>query len=155
MKILKHLGKKVVAVRHAMPYGNLEKQKVQRFTTLEDLKNNDCTIEEMEEYEPYIEMKCTVYAGVDYEAILKEAEKEADIILWDGGNNDTPFYKPDLEIVVADPHRAGHELSYFPGEVNIRRAHIVIINKVDTADYANVIKVRNNIIQVNPQAVII
>lgn len=155
MKILQQLGKKVVAVRHAMPYGNLEKQKVQRFTTLEDLKKNDCTIEEMEEYEPYIEMKCTVYAGVDYEAILREAEKEADIILWDGGNNDTPFYKPDLEIVVADPHRAGHELTYFPGEVNIRRAHIVIINKVDTADYANVIKVRNNIILVNPKAVII
>ncbi len=155
MKILKHHNKKVVAVRHAMPYGNLEKQKVQRFTTLEDLKKHDCTIEEMEEYEPYIEMGCTIYAGVDYKAILEEAEKEADIILWDGGNNDTPFYKPDLEIVVADPHRAGHELTYFPGEVNLRRAHIVIINKVDTADYADVIKVRNNIIQVNPKATII
>lgn len=155
MKILKHHNQKVVAVRHAMPYGNLEKQKIQRFTTLADLKKNDCTIEEMEEYEPYLEMGCTIYAGVDYKAILDEAEKEADIILWDGGNNDTPFYKPDLEIVVADPHRAGHELTYFPGEVNLRRAHIVIINKVDTADYANVIKVRNNIIQANPKAAII
>jgi predicted GTPase len=154
-KILKNLGKKVVAVRHAMPYGNLERQKVQRFATVDDLKKQRCTIEEMEEYEPYVEMGSVVFAGVDYEAILKEAEKEADIILWDGGNNDTPFYKPDLEIVVADPHRAGHELTYYPGEVNIRRAHIVIINKVDSADPADILKVRNNVHQVNPKATII
>lgn len=153
-KILKTLGKRVVAVRHAMPYGNLEKQKVQRFRTLEDLKKHDCTIEEMEEYEPYVEMGSTVFAGVDYEAILSEAEKEADVILWDGGNNDIPFYKSDLEIVVADPHRAGHELAYYPGEVNIRRAHVVIINKVDTADPADVLKVRENVYRVNPKAVV-
>lgn len=153
-KILKNLGKRVVAVRHAMPYGNLEKQKVQRFRTIEDLKKHDCTIEEMEEYEPYVEMGSTVFAGVDYEAILREAEKEADVILWDGGNNDIPFYKSDLEIVVADPHRAGHELAYYPGEVNIRRAHVVIINKVDTADPADILKIRENVYRVNPKAVV-
>lgn len=153
-KILKNLGKRVVAVRHAMPYGNLEKQKVQRFCTIEDLRKHDCTIEEMEEYEPYVEMGSTVFAGVDYEAILREAEKDADVILWDGGNNDIPFYKSDLEIVVADPHRAGHELAYYPGEVNIRRAHVVIINKVDTADPADVLKVRENVYRVNPKAII-
>ena len=154
-QILKGRGKNTVAVRHAMPYGNLEKQKVQRYESIEDLKKFNCTIEEMEEYEPYIAMGIPVYAGVDYEAILREAEKEADIIIWDGGNNDFSFYLPDLEIVVVDPHRPGDELAYFPGEVNLRRAHVIIINKVDTADYENVQLVRNNINLINPMATII
>ncbi|MFQ5449976.1 MAG: cyclic 2,3-diphosphoglycerate synthase [Nitrospinaceae bacterium] len=154
-KLLKDRGIKVVAIRHAMPYGNLEKQKVQRFAVLEDLKSNHCTIEEMEEYEPYLEMGSVLFAGVDYEAILREAEKEADLIIWDGGNNDWPFYSPDLEIVVADPHRPGHELKYFPGEVNLKRAQVVVINKIDTADYQDVQTVRENIYRVNPQAVVI
>jgi predicted GTPase len=153
--ILSGLGKRVVAIRHAMPYGNLEKQAVQRFETLADLKKHDCTIEEMEEYEPYLEMGNVLFAGVDYEAILREAEKEADIILWDGGNNDFPFYASDLEIVVADPLRPGHEIQYFPGEVNIRRAHVVIINKVDSAKKEDVETVRNNISKLNPSAIII
>jgi predicted GTPase len=153
--ILSGLGKRVVAIRHAMPYGNLEKQAVQRFETLADLKKHDCTIEEMEEYEPYLEMGTVLFAGVDYEAILREAEKEADIILWDGGNNDFPFYASDLEIVVADPLRPGHELQYFPGEVNIRRAHVVIINKVDSAKKEDVETVRNNISKLNPSAIVI
>ena len=153
--ILKTWGKRAVAIRHAMPYGNLEKQAVQRFASLEDLRKHDCTIEEMEEYEPYLEMGNVIYAGVDYEAILRQAEKEADIILWDGGNNDFPFYAPDLEIVVTDPHRAGHELRYYPGEVNVRRAHVVIINKVDTAKPEDVQRVRNNVSGINPQATII
>ena len=122
MQILQAAGKHTVAIRHAMPYGNLAKQKVQRFATLDDLKKHDCTIEEMEEYEPYIAMGGVVYAGVDYEAILHEAEQEAEIILWDGGNNDLPFYRSDLEIVVTDPHRVGHETRYHPGETNLRRA---------------------------------
>jgi len=155
MSLLREWGHAVVAVRHAMPYGNLEKQAVQRFQNIEDLKKHDCTIEEMEEYEPYLEMGGTVFAGVDYQAILQEAEKEADIILWDGGNNDMPFYQADLEIVVTDPHRAGHELSYFPGEVNLRRAHVAIINKVDTADYDSIRQVRDNIARVNPRAAVI
>jgi predicted GTPase len=154
-QILSGWGKRVVAIRHAMPYGNLEKQAVQRFATLADLKKHDCTIEEMEEYEPYLEMGNVLFAGVDYEAILREAEKEADIILWDGGNNDFPFYASDLEIVVADPHRPGHELQYYPGEVNVRRAHVVIINKVDSAKPEDIETVRNNIAQVNPKATII
>jgi predicted GTPase len=154
-KILTDWGKRVVAIRHAMPYGNLEKQAVQRFSTLADLKKHDCTIEEMEEYEPYLEMGNVLFAGVDYEAILREAEKEADIILWDGGNNDFPFYASDLEIVVADPHRPGHELQYYPGEVNIKRAHIVIINKVDSAKKEDVETVRKNISTLNPSATLI
>jgi predicted GTPase len=154
-KILTDWGKRVVAIRHAMPYGNLEKQAVQRFSTLADLKKHDCTIEEMEEYEPYLEMGNVLFAGVDYEAILREAEKEADIILWDGGNNDFPFYASDLEIVVADPHRPGHELQYYPGEVNVKRAHVVIINKVDSAKSQDVETVRNNISRLNPSATLI
>lgn len=155
MSLLKEWGHAVVAVRHAMPYGNLEKQAVQRFQTLDDLKRHDCTLEEMEEYEPYLELGGVVFAGVDYQAILEEAEKEADIILWDGGNNDMPFFRADLEIVVTDPHRPGHELTYFPGEVNLRRAHVAIINKVDTADYEGIRQVRSNITRFNPSATII
>ncbi len=152
---LRRLGLKVVAIRHPMPYGDLAKQAVQRFATLDDLKKHECTIEECEEYEPHIVTGTVIYSGVDYEAILRQAEKEADVILWDGGNNDTPFYKPDLEIVVADPHRPGHELTYYPGEVNIRRADVIVINKVDTADPANVETVRRNIRQMNPEAQVI
>ena len=155
MKILKTARKQVVAIRHAMPYGNLAKQKVQRFAALEDFKKHNCTIEEMEEYEPYIAMGGVVYAGVDYEAILREAEQEAEIILWDGGNNDIPFYVSDLEIVVTDPHRAGHETQYHPGEVNLRRAQVVIINKMDTADPAEVDKLRHTITNINPKATVI
>jgi predicted GTPase len=155
MQILKAAGKQVVAIRHAMPYGNLAKQKTQRFAALADLKINNCTIEEMEEYEPYIAMGGVVYAGVDYEAILREAEQEAEIILWDGGNNDIPFYVSDLEIVVTDPHRAGHETRYHPGETNLRRADVVIINKMDTAESAEVDKLRNTITQTNPNATVI
>ncbi len=154
-QILQKMGKKVVAIRHPMPYGDLEKQAVQRFASVNDLKKHNCTIEEMEEYEPYITMGSTIYAGVDYEKILREAEKEADIIIWDGGNNDIPFYKSDLEIVVVDPHRPNHEISYYPGETNFRRADIIVINKVDTATYEDVITVRDNIQQCNPKAVVI
>jgi predicted GTPase len=154
-KLLQAAGKKVVAIRHPMPYGDLVKQAVQRFETLEDLTRYDCTIEEMEEYEPHIVNGVVVYAGVDYHRILEEAQKEADVILWDGGNNDTPFYKPDLHIVVADPHRPGHELSYYPGETNLKMADVVVINKETTADYADTEKVRSNIKKVNPRAVII
>jgi predicted GTPase len=152
---LRRQGLEVVAIRHPMPYGDLVKQAVQRFATREDLNKHHCTIEEREEYEPHIERGTVVYAGVDYEAILRQAEKEADVILWDGGNNDTPFYKSDLEIVVADPHRPGHELTYYPGEVNLRRAHVIVINKVDTADPANVETVRRNIRAANPKATVI
>lgn len=155
MQILKAAGKQAVAIRHAMPYGNLAKQKVQRFAALEDLKKHDCTIEEMEEYEPYIAMGGVVYAGVDYEAILREAEQEAEIILWDGGNNDIPFYVSDLEIVVTDPHRAGHETRYHPGETNLRRAQVIIINKMDTAKATEVDKLRHSIAQTNPRATVI
>jgi predicted GTPase len=152
---LRSLGKRVVAVRHPMPYGDLVKQKVQRYKTLDDLVKNECTVEEMEEYEPHIVNGTIIYAGVDYEAILREAEKEADIIVWDGGNNDMSFYKPDLTITVADPHRPGHELTYFPGAVNIRLADVVIINKVDTATRENIDIVRRNIKEVNPKAIVI
>jgi predicted GTPase len=148
-------GYKVVAVRHPMPYGNLIAQRVQRFAEYDDLDEYECTIEEREEYEPYIERGAVIYAGVDYEAILGKAEAEADIIVWDGGNNDLPFYKSDLHIVVVDPHRPGHELGYHPGEANLRAAQVVIINKVDTADYANVLKVRANVHAVNPEAQVI
>ena len=130
--ILVGMGKKVVAIRHPMPYGNLLEQKVQRFATMEDLVKQKCTIEEREEYEPHIKRNVVIYAGVDYEAILRQAEKEGDIVLWDGGNNDFSFYKSDLEIVVADPHRAGHEIKYHPGEVNLRSADVIVINTEDS-----------------------
>lgn len=152
---LHHLGWKPVAIRHPMPYGDLATQAVQRFASLADLERHQCTIEEREEYEPHIVKGTIVYAGVDYEAILRQAEQEADVILWDGGNNDTSFYESDLEIVVADPHRAGHELSYYPGEVNLRRAQVVVINKVDTAARADVELVRQNVQRNNPKATII
>ncbi len=152
---LQQMGKKVVAVRHPMPYGDLVAQRVQRFATYADLDAHDCTIEEREEYEPHIDRGVIVYAGVDYEAILRQAEQEADVVLWDGGNNDLPFYKPDLHIVVADPHRAGHELTYWPGAANFRMADVIVINKVDTADLAHVTAVRESAAQVNPDAVVI
>ena len=154
-KLLREAGKKVVAIRHPMPYGNLVEQKVQRFAELSDLDKYKCTIEEREEYEPHIVSGTIIYAGVDYEAILREAEKEADIILWDGGNNDLPFYKSDLHITVADPHRPGDELFYYPGEANLRAADVVIINKIDTADPESVLAVRESIQTVNPDAVVI
>lgn len=154
-EILKTKGKQVVVIRHPMPYGDLVKQKVQRFATYEDLARNECTIEEMEEYEPHIDQGRIVYAGVDYEAILREAEKEADVVVWDGGNNDLSFYTSDIYIVVADPHRAGHEMRYHPGEANLRLADAVVINKEGTAQEADIEKVKNNIRQVNPKAVII
>jgi predicted GTPase len=154
-RILKDAGKKVVAIRHPMPYGDLIKQRVQRFETYEDLALHNCTIEEMEEYEPHIEQGTIVYSGVDYEAILREAEEEADVIVWDGGNNDLPFYKPDLHITLVDPHRPGHELAYFPGETNLILAHIVIISKEEYADTENIIKVKENINKRNPNASII
>jgi len=149
---------KVIAIRHPMPYGDLEAQKVQRFASIEDLKKHNCTIEEMEEYEPHIARGNVIYAGVDYEAILRAAEKDpngCDVILWDGGNNDFPFYKPDLMITVVDPHRPGHELSYYPGEVTLRLADVAVINKIDSADFDNIEAVRNNIEKVNPKAVVI
>jgi len=148
-------GLKPVVIRHPMPYGQLEAEAVQRFATMDDLDAQQCTIEEREEYEPHLREGTVVYAGVDYERILRQAEKEADVILWDGGNNDTPFYVSDLEIVVADPHRAGHELSYFPGEVNLRRADVVVINKVNTASPLNVQTVRENIRNNSPRAMIV
>jgi predicted GTPase len=154
-QILIGMGKKVAAVRHPMPYGDLVAQKVQKFVTKADLLKHKCTIEEMEEYEPHIENGVIVFAGVDYGAILREAEKVADIILWDGGNNDFPFYKSDLEIVVADPHRAGHEREYYPGEVNFRRADVIVINKIDTADLENILEVRENIRELNPNAIVV
>ncbi len=147
-------GRRPVVIRHPMPYGDLAKQAVQRFATMEDLDLQQCTIEEREEYEPHISKGTVVYAGVDYEKILRQAEKEADVILWDGGNNDTSFYVSDLEIVVADPHRPGHELSYFPGEVNLRRADAIVINKVDTAEQRDIETVRQNIKLHNPKAVV-
>jgi len=153
--LLHAMGKKVVAVRHPMPYGDLTKQICQRFATVEDMKKHDCTIEEMEEYEPHITSGTIIYAGVDYETILREAEKEADVIIWDGGNNDMSFYKPNLTICVADPHRPGHELSYYPGANNIRLADVVVINKVDSADRKNVDIVRENIRKVNNDAIIV
>jgi predicted GTPase len=152
---LRREGWKPVVIRHPMPYGDLAIQAVQRFATIEDLDLQQCTIEEREEYEPHIRQGTVVYAGVDYEKIIRRAEKEADIILWDGGNNDTPFYVSDLEIVVADPHRPGHELSYFPGEVNLRRADVVVINKVDTAVQHDIETVRQNIHTHNPKAAIV
>jgi len=154
-QLLKRNGYNVAVIRHPMPYGNLAEQVWQRFATYEDLDKHKCTIEEREEYEPHIAIGIIVYAGVDYEKILREAEKEADVIVWDGGNNDIPFYNPDLHITVADPHRPGHELTYYPGETNLRMADIVVINKADTANPNDIETVRKNIKTVNPDAVII
>ena len=154
-EVLTDVGRRVAIIRHPMPYGNLAKQKVQRFSTIEDLKKHDCTIEEMEEYEPHIVRGSVVFAGIDYGAILDKAEKEADIILWDGGNNDMPFYKPDLFLVVVDPHRPGHELLFYPGKSNLLMADVLVINKVDTADPENVATVKINIASVNPSATVI
>ncbi|HJX68606.1 MAG TPA: cyclic 2,3-diphosphoglycerate synthase [Dehalococcoidia bacterium] len=158
IELLKKKGVKVIAVRHPMPYGELSKQKVQRLAQLGDLKKHNCTIEEIEEYEPHLVQGTIVYAGADYLAILKAAEKDpegCDVIVWDGGNNDFPFFRPDLMIVVADPHRAGHEVSYYPGEVNLRMADVALINKVDSAAPENVQKVRESIATVNPDATLI
>lgn len=155
VKLLRDNGKKVVAIRHPMPYGDLVKQKVQRFAVLEDLDKHECTIEEREEYEPHIVSGNVIYSGIDYEAILREAEKEADIIVWDGGNNDMPFYKSDLHITVVDPHRPGDELSYYPGEANLRMADVLVINKMDTSSPENVNRVRKSIYLTNPEAIVI
>lgn len=152
---LRSQGRRVVAVRHPMPYGDLVKQRVQRFASLADLKKHKCTVEEMEEYEPHIAEGGVVYAGVDYEDILHKAEKEADVIVWDGGNNDMPFYKPDLTITVVDPHRPGHELTYYPGETNVRLADVIVVNKVDSAPPENVAEVMRNVSALNPRAIII
>jgi len=154
-QILKSYGKKLVAVRHPMPYGDLAAQAVQRFATLDDLSAHKCTIEEREEYEPHLNMGTIVYAGIDYAAILEQAQKEADVVLWDGGNNDTPFFKPDLHIVVADPLRAGHETRYHPGETNLRMADVVVINKETTASSENIERVRQAIFEYNPAASIV
>jgi len=154
-RILKARGKRVIVVRHPMPYGELETEAVQRFATYEDIDKEQCTIEEREEYEPHIDQGNVVYAGVDYESILAAAENEADVILWDGGNNDLPFYKPDFHVVVADPHRAGNELSYYPGETNVRMADVVVINKVDSARAESVKLVRENVKQLNPAATVV
>jgi predicted GTPase len=152
---LRAQGKRVVAIRHPMPYGDLLKQKVQRYASIADLKKFKCTVEEMEEYEPHIVEGGIIYAGVDYEAILRKAEKEADVIVWDGGNNDMSFYKPDLTITVVDPHRPGHELSYYPGSTNVRLADVIVVNKVDSAAPENIITVLNNVASVNSHAIII
>ena len=158
IELLMAKGLKVVAVRHPMPYGNLVEQKVQRFASLEDLTKHKCTIEEMEEYEPHVVRGNVIYAGVDYEAILRAAEKDpggCDVIIWDGGNNDFPFFKPDLMVTVADPHRPGAELSYYPGEVNIRIADVVVLNKIDSAAPENIKTVRDNIQKINPRAIVV
>lgn len=155
LRILQQAGKRVVSVRHPMPYGDLTRQVVQRFASYEDIQANNCTIEEREEYEPVIAMGAVVYAGVDYEKILRQAESEADVVVWDGGNNDTPFFKPDVAIVVFDPHRAGHETAYHPGETNMLMADIAVINKVDSADPEKVEQVRRTIEAHNPKADII
>jgi predicted GTPase len=154
-QILAAKGKKSVVVRHPMPYGDLVKQRVQRFESYEDLERHGCTIEEREEYEPHIAEGTVVYAGVDYEEILREAEGEADVVLWDGGNNDLPFYRPNVEIVVTDPHRAGHELEYYPGEANLRRAQVIVINKIDSASWENIQNLRQNIFSANPSATVV
>ena len=153
--ILQAMGHRVVVVRHPMPYGDLRKQIWQRFADYEDLDKHECTIEEREEYEPHIDRGVVVYAGVDYTEILKRAQEEADIVVWDGGNNDLPFYKPDLQIVVTDPHRAGHEIDYHPGETNLRMADVIVINKVDTADQADIATVQQNIRSLNPKATVV
>jgi|TARA_B100001971_G_C18225922_1_gene560396 predicted GTPase len=160
-KVIEYLmakGLKVVAIRHPMPYGDLVAQKVQRFATVDDLAKHKCTIEEMEEYEPYVVRGNVIYAGVDYEVIVRAAEKDpdgCDVILWDGGNNDFPFYKPDLNITVVDPHRPGHELSYYPGEVTLRLADVAVINKMDTASPEDIQTVRENIYKVAPNAIVV
>lgn len=154
-QVIKDMGMQPVAIRHPMPYGDLVKQISQRFAKLSDLKKHECTIEEMEEYEPHIKAGTICYAGVDYGVILDNAEKEADVIIWDGGNNDTPFYKPDLWIVVTDPHRVGHELTYFPGFTNFISADVIVINKIDTADPEDVEELRENIAIFNPNATVI
>ncbi|MEE9507453.1 MAG: GTPase, partial [Thermoplasmata archaeon] len=154
-QILLDKGRKVVVIRHPMPYGDLEKQAVQRFETYEDLDRYDTTIEEREEYEPHIDRGIVVFAGVDYEKILREAEKEAEIIVWDGGNNDTPFYKPKMQIVLTDPHRAGDEVGYHPGEANVLMADVIIVNKVETAKPDDVERVKENVRRLNPDAVLI
>jgi len=155
VQLLMEKGLKVVAIRHPMPYGDLVAQKVQRFATVEDLKKHKCTIEEMEEYEPHVVRGNVIYAGVDYEAIIREAEKEADVILWDGGNNDFPFYKQDLMITVADPHRPGNETSFYPGECTLRMADVVVINKIDSASPEGIQTVRESIERINPKAIVI
>ncbi|RPI18712.1 MAG: GTPase [Ignavibacteriae bacterium] len=155
VQVLSSMGKKTVAIRHPMPYGDLVKQKVQRFAEIADLKKHECTIEEMEEYEPHVAAGNVIYAGVDYEAIVREAEKEADIILWDGGNNDMSFYDADLTITVVDPHRPGHELCYYPGLTNVILADVIVINKVDSASPENVAAVKENVRRYNPTAKII
>jgi predicted GTPase len=155
VRLLRAAGKKVVAIRHPMPYGDLVKQKVQRFATLEDLKKHECTIEEIEEYEPHIALGGIIYSGVDYEAILREAEKEADVILWDGGNNDMSFYKSDLTFTVVDPHRPGHELTYYPGNTSLRLADAIVVNKIDSARPEDILTVINNSRNINPKATII
>jgi predicted GTPase len=155
IEILMDKGVKVVAIRHPMPYGDLAAQRVQRFAEISDLEKHKCTIEEMEEYEPHVTRGNVIYAGVDYEQIVREAEKEADVIVWDGGNNDFPFYVPDLMITIADPHRPGHELSYYPGETNIRIADVVLINKIDTAAPEDIQTVRENIHRLNPGALVV
>ena len=152
---LKEMGKQVVAVRHPMPYGNLSAQKVQRYATLSDLKKHDCTIEEMEEYELHIATGTILYAGVDYEAILREAEKEADVILWDGGNNDIPFFRSDLQIVLVDPHRPGHEMTYYPGRTNVEMADVILFNKMDSASPEGVKIVEANVAKLNPEAQVV
>jgi predicted GTPase len=152
---LQEMGHKVVAIRHPMPYGNLIAQTAQRFADYDDLDEYDTTIEEREEYEPHIDRGIVVYAGVDYEKILRQSEQEADIIVWDGGNNDFPFYISDFHITVADPHRPLHELTYHPGEANLRIADVVVINKIDTADYNNVLRVRESIQRLNPDAIVV
>jgi len=154
-EILRHMGKKVVVIRHPMPYGNLVEQEVQRFATYEDLDRHNCTIEEREEYEPHLDRGSVVYAGVDYEKILRQAEQEADVIVWDGGNNDLKFYASDLQITLVDPHRPGHELKYHPGEANLRLADVVVINKIDTATVEGWNTVRENVRRLNPEAIII
>jgi predicted GTPase len=155
VKILREMNKKVVSIRHPMPYGNLAEQISERFASYEDLDKYKCTIEEREEYEPHIDLGAIIYAGVDYEKILRDAEKEADIIVWDGGNNDFPFYHSDLQIVVADPLRAGHELLYHPGEMNLRSADVIVINKEDSADFEAIETIRTHIMKFNPNAIII
>ncbi len=154
-RVLQDAGYRVVVVRHPMPYGDIAQQRVQRFATLDDLDRYACTLEEREEFEPHIRRGVVVYAGVDYAAILREVESEADVILWDGGNNDWPFFVPTVEIVVADPHRAGHERTYYPGSVNLRRADIIVINKVDSASMDQIQRVRHHIARANPRAVVV
>jgi predicted GTPase len=154
-QVLAGMGKRVVAVRHPMPYGDLVRQRVQRFATFEDLDRHECTIEEREEFEPHLRRGTIVYAGVDYGDILARAQEEADVIVWDGGNNDLPFYRPRLEIVVADPHRPGHEVTYYPGETNLRRAHVIVINKVNSAPPGGIATVKANIARLNPKATVV